>query len=279
MGNLRVRLQERRARDAELPFWKRGMYLPLALLVVAGFVVGAIYLALSPGEGQESALETTPEPPAATSEEPAPSASVTAEPETTTTAPAPVESEEQGAGCDTPSSGSGEDALSTAPEVQWSPVGSAPTATSADDGPLIVEGPKRCYAQTAAGALLAAHNFMADVNDGRIPQEEIIETRVSPEGPIYGTLIAAANEAGGYGTTNVNVMGYRFLDSTPGEEYTLSIIYGSSGGAQDAMPVEARLTVRWLSGDWMIWDAPSVEPIAEVPASFTSWGPLNDAEE
>lgn len=276
MSNFRVRMQERRARQAELPFWQRGLYLPLAVLVVAALIASGVFLAISGGEEDPAASSTEPTPSAD-----GPVATATQEPEDDATTSAPVAAEpspEAPGDCDTPSSRSGDDALTVAPDVEWSPVGNASTASSSNDGPAINEAPRRCYALTATGALLAVNNFAAEASGGQTEMTEILKLRVLEGTEIYDALSAevAAGE-GSDGSVPVTTVAYRFLDASA-ESYTVAVVF-SVPTSSGATFLEARVEVEWLEGDWMVVGGSPLTQIGEVPAGYVSWGPSAGAVE
>lgn len=271
MMSRQVRRAERRARRAELPFWRQGTFVAAAVFVGAVVLVGLFLLFTSgdrprstaetpPGQAPEPVTQTTPEGPRTSAgEQVSPSTAVAGNDE-----------------CPTFTSDSGEDALSSAPEVQWSPVGDVATAASSTDGPREQESPVRCYARTAAGALLAAHNFTAEANSG-VPLTALVEQRVAEQGPVYD-VVAADAAAGRQGSgTSVTLRAYRFIEAG-GDEYTVALVYSVPQSSSSAL-LEMRVTVRWLDGDWMVWDSPEPLQISEVPAGFIEWGPLVGAPE
>lgn len=277
--SLRLRLREKRARDAERPFWQRGVYLPLLITVVLVLGAAALFLVFS----DDPRASSDPGAPPAATQEPTtePDGDPRSADDDATSAPPdgdePSVPAEAGA-CVTPP-GTGDDALSVAPEVQWSPVGNAPTASSADHGPTIQDGPKRCYAPTAAGALLAVHNFSADSNAGLVPLREVVDLRVLPSASMYDRLVreAADGGAGGSGVV-VTPVAYRFVNAEPGVRYTVSVVYQVPGEGSTAL-IEVRDTVEWVGDDWMIADGEDRRQLSEVPGGYVEWGPIVDAPE
>lgn len=275
MNNLQLRWAEWRANQAELPFYRKTGFLAAAIFVGIVMVAGIVLL-LGGRDGNDS----PPGNAASETAEQTVSASSSDDEEATTspgTGDPPTAPPVAGGDCPALDSASGEDALTVAPEVEWSPVGDAPTATSAQDGPAITEGPMRCYSKTAAGALLAAHNFAAEQNDGLIPLIESVEARVAPQAPIYDELVSDAQSEGTRGGTPIAPTGYRFLNAAE-DEYTVAIVYQLPTGSESAY-LEFRTVVRWINGDWMIWDHPGADQLASLPAGYLEWGPYVGAEE
>lgn len=269
-----LRRAERRARQAELPFWRQGTFVAAAVFVGA-VVAAGLFLLLTLGDrpepGSESAPGQSPEPVAQTTAE------ATEEAPTTSVEQAPpVTIGARNGDCPAVTSDSGVGALTSAPEVQWSPVGDVATAVSATDGPSEQESPVRCYAHTAAGALLAAHNFTAEANSG-VSLTALVEHRVAEQGPVYD-VVAADAAAGRQGSgTSVTLRAYRFIEAAD-DQYTVALVYSVPQSSSSAL-LEMRVTMRWLEGDWMVWDAPEPQQISEVPAGFIEWGPLAGAPE
>lgn len=174
-------------------------------------------------------------------------------------------------GCPEMDSDSGQGAVATAPQVQWSPVGDAPIATTGEDGPAVLEGPKRCYAPTATGALLAAHNFTADGQDPGVDALTLTQRRVLPTASMYDQLIAEAGDAGSAPAAIVPVA-YRFITAEP-DRYETAVVYQVSRSSVTAL-IEQRLTISWVAGDWMIAEGVLARQISEVPPGYLAWGPL-----
>lgn len=267
-----VRRAERRARQAELPFWRQGSFVAAAVFIGA-VVIAGLFLLFTSGPRPEQAAE----PPAI--ERPDPGTETSRPEATETTAAAPQTTEPQpgpdGDGCPALGSGTGQDALQTPPDVEWSPVGDVATAASATDGPAEREGPKRCYAQTAAGALLASYNFAADSNSGLVSLRELTEQRVLPSAPMYDQLIRSSDRTPG--GTPFAAVAYRFVNASD-EEYVVSIVYQVAQQHAPAM-VEWRHTMRWVEGDWMLADGGEITQISEIPAGYIEWGPHVGAPE
>lgn len=269
-----VRRAERRARQAELPFYRQTSFVAAAVFVGVVFVVG-LFLLFTAGDRAPSATEPTAgQSPEVTAAETAPaSPAVTAGP----TGDADPEQDPAPAGdCPALSADSGRAAVERAPEVQWSPVGDVATAVSTTDGPAVRDSPLRCYAQTAAGALMAAHNFTAEANSG-VPLSDLLEQRVAPSGPVYDVVAADAAAGRQSSGTSVTVLAYRFIDVTD-DEATVALVYSVPQSSSSAL-LEMRVTMRWLGDDWMVWDSPEPRQISETPAGFIQWGPLAGAPE
>lgn len=276
MNSLRIRWAAWRARQAELPFYRQTGFIGSAIFVAIVLLAGLILLITGLGDdGPETPAAGTsgtqqPATPSGADDEETTTGDTAAP--TTTAAPPVAEGD-----CPPLETSSGTDALTVAPEVEWSPVGDAPTAWSPVEGPATNEGATACYAHTAAGALLAAHNFTAVQNDSLVPLMESVEARVAPDGPIHDELLADAESEGTRGGTAIAPVAYRFIN-VDADEYTVAVIYEVPDQTAAAY-VEIRTVVRWLDGDWLIWDMPSGNQVPSVPAGYIEWGPYVDAEE
>lgn len=271
-----VRRAERRARQAEQPFWRQSSFV-VAAVFVGAVVVAGLFLLFTAGDRPQSATESPAPSPevtttGATDDTPAETATSPTEGAPPSTPGGADPTAPQAAGdCPALSPASGPSAVERAPQVQWSPVGDVATASSTTDGPAIVESPVRCYAPTAAGALLAAHNFTAEANSN-VPLSELLEQRVAEDGPVYD-VVAADAAAGRQGSgTAFTLAAYRFIEVAD-DEYTVALVYSVPQSSSSAL-LEMRVTLRWLEGDWMLWDAPEPRQISEIPAGFIEWGPF-----
>lgn len=272
----RWRVREYHVRQQDKPFYTRNGFVLAAVFVGLVVVAGIVLLIGLGGQDDEPPAGGEPvngEPVAPADPDPTPTAE--GPDAAATTAPSdqaggtgsPAQADE----CPTFDSASGQDAVAAAPDVDWSPVGDAPTASTPADGPGITEGPKRCYAPTATGALLAAHNFTADGQNPGVDALDLAETRVLPTASMYDQLIAEAGDARSAPAAIVPVA-YRFISASD-EQYETAVVYQVSRASVTAF-VEQRLTTSWVDGDWMIADGVVGRQISEVPPGYLAWGPL-----
>lgn len=270
----RWRVREYHAGQQDRPFYARNGFV-VAAVFVGVVVVAGIVLLITLGrddEPQQGDVEPATGEPTVPF---APTPTVDA-PQDAVTSPPPDQDEategpDEAGGCPPLESDSDQDAVAAAPDVTWSPVGDAPTASTPADGPAITDGPKRCYAPTATGALLAAHNFTADGQNPNVDALDLAQTRVLPTASMYDQLIAEAGDARSAPAAIVPVA-YRFI-SAEDDRYETAVVYQVSRASVTAY-VEQRLTTSWTDGDWMIADGVVGRQISEVPPGYLAWGPL-----
>lgn len=179
---------------------------------------------------------------------PVPTSSSTSSPEPTE--PAGAESV-----CGLPPSD--ETALTEAPAVEWSPVGtiSAPSDPNGEHGPGVRDagGFRACYSHSPTGALLAVSNYLA------MTSEPALAPRL-PELVQEGSALSAPTESGMYSDTRLSIVGFRLL-SYDGERAVidLAVRVDSSQGVLLTTPFE----VVWEDGDWKL--VIGEEPPASAP--------------
>jgi hypothetical protein len=154
-----------------------------------------------------------------------------------------------------------------APDTEWTLIGTVAAPSSAEAGPGIVDtatGVRRCYAQTPTGALFAAANFLAAVNNAETLVAAVDE--LTAAGPGRDTLLSLARtdptavlgSGPGFQTA-----GFSYLSYTP-TTATVSLAIGNTGGLA-GVP----LTVVWEDEDWKI-DLPPDGDVAGAAAAIPS---------
>ena len=154
-----------------------------------------------------------------------------------------------------------------APDTQWELVGTVAAPSSTDAGPTITDpdtGVRSCYARTPTGALFAAANFLAAVNN---PDTLVTAVEdLAAAGPGRDTLLelARTDPTAVLGTgTGFQVAGFTFLSAT--EDVTsVSIAIGNTGGLA-GVP----LTVVYEGGDWKV-DLPPDGDVAGGATAISS---------
>lgn len=154
-----------------------------------------------------------------------------------------------------------------APDTQWELVGTVAAPSSADAGPTVTDpdtGVRSCYARTPTGALFAATNFLAAVNN---PDTLVAAVEdLAAAGPGRDTLLelARTDPTAVLGTgTGFQVAGFTFLSAT--EDVTsVSIAIGNTGGLA-GVP----LTVVYEDGDWKV-DLPPDGDVAGGATAISS---------
>lgn len=261
--------------DDARPWYAKAGFLVAAAFVAAVLVVG-LGLVFAFGPNDEPDPDTSP-PPATSTPTPGDSNEATSPPEMSTdAATSPGEGDE--AACETPQGSEPQAALTTPPDVEWLPVGLVSTAVSAQDGPAGVNdrGFSHCYARTSAGALLAAHNFLADLRNPKEPEAHraLVDTMVASES-VQAELIEYIEGDGN--SSPVSVVGYRFLQ-TADDEHTVSLVQALPGKTGTAYVLD-ELTLEWLDGDWRITDSSDPTQVSEVPSGYVQWGEAADSQE
>lgn len=266
-------MQERRARQADAPYYRRTGFIAAAVFVLAVLAAGAVLIITSLGG---DGAEPSPPPPISEPTDTGPTGSPTADP---TTTPEPTtDAPETGdvSACPDLGPGSGEEALTTPPEVQWSPVGEVSAAVSENDGPAVVDGVKRCFANSAAGALLAAYNFAADARVSSLSPVEVANMRMvdgSAEQAEFIQLVE--NETPN--TSSVVVEGYRFIE-TSADRYVISLAQRFAGDSTPLYFLD-RITVEWRDGDWYVREVATLQQVDATPSDYVGWGPHHGRSE
>lgn len=251
--------------DEDRPFYTKTGFL-LAAAFLAGVALLGLILLLTGGGDEPQAAPTTPAQ-NATDAAPATSPPPDEQFTTATAAPQPAATTV----CPDLSGTDGDLALTQAPDVQWSSVGEVAAAISEDNGPANREGVKSCFAQTPTGALLAAHNFLADLRTGSLDAVEVVETRMDQAAPGYSTLLAQAAEPPKGANPPVSVVGYRFLESTA-NGHTIALVQRLPGSS-DALFAQDQVTLEWSGSDWLISSAADPQQLDGLPPGFIEWGP------
>ena len=252
------------------PFWAKPGFILAALALAAVALLGVV-LAFRANGGED---EPVAEPPAATESATAADPAQTSEsaaPNSSPTAAPDPESD-----CPTLSGRGGEDAITTAPDVQWSPVGEVAAAFSDDNGPAKRDGIKECFAQTPEGALLAAYSFLADFRSGSQDPMAVVQARVSTNEPMFSEIVTAAeqeaaNRADGAPRETVTAQGYRFLEVAD-TRYTVALIH-TLNRSSGRVFTQDEVSVEWNGSDWVVVGVGDIQAVSELPAGFISWGP------
>lgn len=277
---LRDKWQEHRVVQEELPFYRRTGFLAAAVFVAAVVAAGVVLLLTLGDDGENTATPLGGQVDPAIESLTEATATTAPPDDATSTTPPPADSSAAppGArGCEPLPTDSGDAALTTAPEVEWSPVGLVPVALSPEDGPTSTgTGDHVCYSQTSAGALLAAHNFLADVRTSGDPTA-VVEARMLPTSPTYDSV--RRDVAGGDpNATSLSVVAYRFIEAEP-TSYTVDLVQQIEQ-ATGSVYLTDRITVTWNDDDWYVSDLNLTPPqVSSVPPGFIEWGPISEAVE
>lgn len=213
----------------------------LVLIVLAGFLVFT---------GDDDAPDTAPDAGRAPTSSTAP----------TTSTDTSAEGE-----CDLPADD--QTIPTTAPATSWTLVGTIAAPSSPTAGPattISATGLRSCYARTPTGALFAAANFLALVNNPDTLTVGVDELAADGPGRDLLLELARTNPTAVLGSgTGFQVAGYTFLSATQ-DATSISIAVGNTGGLA-GVP----LTVVWQDGDWKV-DLPPDGNVAGSAAPINS---------
>lgn len=154
-----------------------------------------------------------------------------------------------------------------APDTEWTLVGTVAAPSSDAAGPAVIDpttGVRSCYAQTPTGALFAAANFLAAVNNPETLVAAVDE--LTAEGPGRDTLLSLArtNPTAVLGNgPGFQIAGFSYLSSTA-TATTVSLAIGNTGGLA-GVP----LTLVWENDDWRV-DLPPDGSITGAAAAIPS---------
>lgn len=226
----------------ERPWQQRPAFLASAVIVTF-ILIAAITIAITTRDPHTSshAAPQTPSPtPAVTS---------------AGSAPRPVPHHRSGSICGLPDRGT--DLLDTPPAAtRWQLVGSMAAPSAPSIGPGAVRGGiHSCFAHSAAGALFAAVNLMADLAAPDAHTLHIIKARTA-HGPGFSAAVDLTRSqrndgmpAGTGGSSIYQVAGFRYLDYTHSRA-TLEVIVRLTNGSAAGALVSAPMTMAWQDGDW-----------------------------
>ena len=253
------------------PFWAKPGFILAALALAAVALLGVV-LAFRANGGED---EPVAEPPAATESATAADPAQTSDPAAPTSSPTAAPDPESD--CPTLSGRGGEDAITTAPDVQWRPVGEVAAAFSDDNGPAERDGIKECFAQTPEGALLAAYNFLADLRVSGLDGTEVVEARMDPQAQTYNSLLESASKPPANGYQPISVVGYRFISSDESAN-TIALIQRIPG-TTETLYAQDQLTMTWTGSDWIVSTIDDPRQVNALPPGFIQWGPDGDSPE
>jgi len=140
-------------------------------------------------------------------------------------------------------------------------------------GPMEVSanGVPRCFAETPAGAVLAAANYIAFGSGSPDHGAELAASAIAP-GLGQNAAIEAAGAASGAVPGTVQIAGYR-LDRYDPESTDMALVVRTDDGSY----ASGDLVLKWIQGDWKLVVDPGTGQLAELRAiaslgGFTPWG-------
>jgi len=161
--------------------------------------------------------------------------------------------------------------LSSAPETEWTIVGTMAAPERADVGPGVIgdDGVRSCYAHTVEGALFATANLWAMGTNASLTTP-VLEQLVVP-GP--GRDIALATEYGSSSNgVSAQIAGFKVLSYT-GDRATIDTAFTLNNGTLSSGAQE----LQWSDGDWKVVltddGQPSYRPVAlQSLGGYIVWG-------
>ncbi|MDM7886588.1 hypothetical protein QUG92_15865 [Curtobacterium sp. RHCKG23] len=235
--------------NAEQPFYRRPLWIVVAIFLAVALVGGGIAIATSifNGRADNTAAGPTPAPSSTGSSRPASSESICGLKGYETT-----------------------NDLTAAPPATWKIIGSTATPQSASAGPGKTEDDGRfntCFAHTPTGALFASVNYLAASTDSR-NSTRLYE--LLADGDLKDQLKATPQPGSdGSAGTRAQVAGFK-IDSYSLQETTVDVALSYTGETTDGQLVSLPMVMRWEQGDWKVVVDGNGSPVA--PAALSSLG-------
>ena len=212
--------------NAEQPFYRRPVWIVVAIFLAVVLVGGGIAAVTGVfGGGEDTTSSPTPAP-TQTADVPESAASICG-----------LE------GYDT------ENTLTSAPTTDWELVGTVATPTGADGagpGETSDDGVRTCYAHTAKGALYAIVNYYAQSSDARLAPN--IADLVAP-GPGKEAALDSASSAPTSSATRLQVAGFKVNNYSP-DETTIDVVWTVT--SEENTLVSMPMVMKWVDGDWKV---------------------------
>jgi hypothetical protein len=157
--------------------------------------------------------------------------------------------------------------------AQWSLVGTVAAPHIQGVGPMAVSanGVPRCFAETPAGAVLAAANYIAFGSGKPDLGAELAASAIVP-GLGQNAAIEAAGAASGSPPGTIQIAGYR-LDRYDPDLTDITLVVRADDGSY----ASGNLALKWSQGDWKLVVDPGTGQLAELESlsslgGFTPWG-------
>jgi hypothetical protein len=234
--------------NAEQPFYRRPLWIVVAIFLAVVLVGGGIAAVTGAFIGSDDKRTANPTPaPSKGSSIPASAASV----------------------CGLKGFKTAND-LTAAPPATWKIIGNmaapqdpkvAGPGKTEDDGRF-----NTCFAHTATGALFASANYLATSTDSR-NMSRLAE--LLADGEIKDELEASPQPASEGSGTRAQVAGFK-IDAYSSKEATVDLAMSYTGGEADGQLISIPMVVRWEQGDWKIVVDSTGSPVA--PAALSSLG-------
>lgn len=162
--------------------------------------------------------------------------------------------------------------LTGAPETTWTLTGRMAAPSSDEAGPGTDEGGVHaCFARSATGALFAAANFAADIENPEADKLEILDQRVvRDEGYEQLRKETASGDSGSDGSSSLQFAAFR-LDSYSPDAATVQLIVRADSGVQQGGLFALTYNVRWVEGDWRAVLPSTGQPVVSQVASLEGY--------
>jgi hypothetical protein len=234
--------------NAEQPFYRRPLWIVVAIFLAVVLVGGGIAAVTGAFNGKTTAANPTASAEPTKSALPADTASVCGLKGYKTT-----------------------NDLTAAPTATWKIIGSmaAPQdQTGAGPGKTSNDGVlNTCFAHTPTGALFASVNYLASLTDARNVG------RLAPlfaDGTFKDELEASPPPSSDSGdTSRAQVQGFK-IDNYAANEATVDLAIQYTGGENDGQLLSLPVVVKWEAGDWKVFISANGAPVA--PTILSSLG-------
>lgn len=234
--------------NAEQPFYRRPLWIVVAIFLAVVLVGGGIAAVTGALNGRD---KTTAEP--------------TPRPTASSDVPSGAESVCGLKGYETTND------LTGAPAATWKIVGNMATPQDpkgAGPGKTNSDGTfSTCFAHTPTGALFASINYLATTSDARNVGRL---SELFADGQFKDELEASPPPASDSGdSTRAQVSGFK-IDNYSANEATVDLALTYTGGQDDGQLLSLPVVVKWEDGDWKILITANGAPVA--PAALSSLG-------
>ena len=208
-----------------------------------GFIAAALVVAIVLVLGVSLAVRV------ASRDDPEPVPTNAGEPTTQTSEPEPSEADGDPSVCGLDQVEL-EGTVTTAPEAEWTLLGTTAAPASAEAGPGSSDdaGARYCFARTPEGAVMAAANIFAMSSTPELLHplmDKLAEPGPGRDAALKLTEGAASGSAPG---VRVQIAGFNLLEYDGGDTATVDIAFTASNDTQGAIPYE----LRWSGGDWKL---------------------------
>ena len=239
--------------NAPQPFYRRPLWVIVAIFLAVVLVGGGIAAVVGAVNGNRNTADPTPSRSASS---------------TSDSVPASAKSTCGLKGYETTSS------LTAAPKAKWDLVGTiAAPSDPKGTGPGVTssDGVRSCYSHTAEGALYAIVNYYAQATDARLLPH--IADLVAPGEGKDAALKKAAGDSADASTTRLQVAGFK-VNNYSTSEATIDVVWTVT--SEDNTLVSMPMVMKWVDGDWKVevtasGDFPFTASAVQSLGGYTPW--------